>query len=87
MPESENDVCGVPPFEFKGWARDACYWHDLAYRKGSWHQENLSRKSIDKKFLEHLRLLAGANEARLMQAEAMYFIVRLIGGMFWEGRK
>ncbi len=83
------NYCGIKPFLVGGWADKACKWHDEAYTKGSTQQRFVSREEVDKAFLN--QLLNAANGAkyaplRRLQAYTFYRIVRLFGGLWWEGK-
>lgn len=64
--------------------------HDIAYLRGSWHQANLSRYEVDRAFLFQLLELAKYGRfkpLKRLQAYGMYGVVRLLGGLFWEGER
>lgn len=87
MKDDPAEGCGYSPLIVnKVFAKHACDWHDKTYLKGSWHQENLSRKEVDQHFLKQMLLLANTPWRRL-RAYAMYGIVRAVGGIFWEGER
>lgn len=68
----------------------ACVWHDQAYIKGSWHQQNLSREYVDRVFYNQLLILADRGTFRLgkrLQAKVAYKFVRQFGCNWWEGRE
>lgn len=65
----------------------ACEFHDRAYEDGSWHQKNLTRREVDKLFLDQMLLLAGNNTKKIIKAYAFYHIVRKFGWLFWEGKE
>lgn len=88
MSNSEKDDCGICPFTFRGWMKSACRWHDQAYKKDSWHQQNLSREYVDRVFLNQLLELAERGTFTLgkkAQAYAAYAFVRQFGSLWWEG--
>lgn len=88
MSDTEPNRCGICPFTFGGWAAPACVWHDEAYIKNSWHQQNMTRKEVDDYFLFLLLHLANQGSYRPLkkvQAYIMYKFVRSVGSFWWEG--
>jgi hypothetical protein len=87
MKEDASNDCGITPFKFRGWSKNACMWHDKAYLKDSWHQQNLTREQVDRWF--HTLLLIEANKGKFkalkrIQAYFMYQFVRAFGSKWWE---
>lgn len=85
--DDEAEGCGISPLIFRGWPKAVCNLHDRLYVKGSWAQENLTRKEADDHFLLSLLTVAGRNPLKRMASYVMYGAVRLFGGPFWEGKK
>lgn len=79
--------CGIWPFQFRGWMKHACHWHDMAYTSGSWQQRELSRETVDRYFLIQLLTMAGNNPLKIATAYAAYAVVRALGGFWWEGKR
>lgn len=85
--ESSFTGCGDPPFTVRDRRFiDACSWHDAAYSRGSWHQFNLSRYRVDRAFLEQMLQIADGQILPTAKAYLYYGIVRVFGGIWWEGR-
>ena len=63
----------------------AAEWHDIAYTKGSWHQQNMTRKQVDEIFLQ-LMLTCSTTTLQRARAYFYYGVVRAVGGIFWEGQ-
>lgn len=65
----------------------ACSWHDSAYLEGSEASKYLSRKETDHRFL--VQMLGIAKNDPMLKAKAYFYygLVRLFGGVFWEGLK
>lgn len=79
---------GISPILFGGWANRAAQQHDYEYERSStsWH----TRKQVDDEFLYNC--LAAAERGRFRagkraQAYAMYGIVRVVGGIWWDGEE
>lgn len=79
--------CGIWPLIFRGWPSQQCEVHDQFYIEGSWAQNNISRKRADDHFLEMLLEKSGNNFAKRAASYAMYGVVRVFGGWWWEGKK
>jgi hypothetical protein len=89
MKDDPSVGCGYG-VTFRGWAAKACGIHDEAYLKGSDAQKWLSRKEVDDAFLRDLKKRAHKTKfpvAALAAAQVMYGVVRLFGGVFWEGKR
>lgn len=90
MSEDKEQGCGIS----KLWMTpredpffSSCQMHDGMYTKGSPIQDLLSRKEADTLFLKHM-LNNSRNDWRLKARAYLYYaIVRLIGGLWWEGKK
>lgn len=87
MNDKEPDECGIQLARFRGWTQAACEFHDKAYIKGSWHQQNMSRKEVDKHFLSQLLLMSKNSVLKKAASYFMYSVTRLGGWMFWEGKR
>lgn len=87
MSDSEPDECGIKPITFRGWVKEQCRWHDLAYIKGSWHQLNMTRKQVDEHFLRMMLEDAQGNIPKRVASYVMYGVVRAVGWMWWEGKR
>lgn len=86
--ESDYIGCGDPPFTIKDTDFfKACEWHDRAYTDGSWHQQNLSRDEVDKWFLAQMLAIAGDSKIQRIRAYAYFWLVRLFGRKWWEGKR
>ena len=87
MVEDKYDGCGISNLISTG-PKDpfynACQWHDEAYSKGSFHEQNFSRKQMDLVFLAQMKLIAGKNLLLKTKAFLYYGIARLFGGTYWE---
>lgn len=89
MKDDKNEGCGYG-IVFRGWAKKACMIHDEAYLKGSDAEKWLTRKEVDDALYRDLKAAAYKSKwpnGALVMAGAMYGIVRLVGGLFWEGKK
>ena len=87
MSDTKGEGCGIYPLIIRRTKFvDACDWHDLAYLQKSWHQGNLSRKTVDKWFLTQMLGKANGRIDRI-QAHLFYGIARLFGGFWWEGNR
>lgn len=83
------NYCGIRPALLGGWADKACKWHDEAYTKGSTQQRHVSREEVDLAFLNQLLDMADGRKyatLRRLQAYTFYSIVRVFGGLWWEGK-
>lgn len=86
MTDTKGYGIGVYPFIIKDKVFEAAaVWHDIAYTKGSWHQQTLTRSKVDQHFLE-MMLQVADTPLRRLRAWSYYRVVRLIGWIFWEGR-
>ena len=90
MKEDNYSGCGISQI----WATDErdpfydiCLMHDAAYEKGSEIQKILSRKHLDKLFLNQCLEIAGSSIALKIKAYVYYSIVRSFGWLYWEGKK
>lgn len=63
----------------------ACAWHDVAYIRESFLQGKLTRKQVDRWFLDQMLRIA-TNWRERAQAYAFYALARVFGAPFWEGR-
>lgn len=83
------NYCGIKPLLVGGWADKACKWHDEAYTKGSTQQRHVSREEVDLAFLNQLLEAAKGTRfeyLKILQAHTFYTIVRMFGGLWWEGK-
>ena len=64
----------------------ACVWHDKAYTRGSKYQEYMSRGDVDDIFLSKMLDIAEDNATKTAKAFLYYGLVRIFGGIFWEGK-
>ena len=87
--QNKHLLCGVYPFETssKDTFTKACKLHDLAYIEGSIEQKIFSRKEVDQIFLKQMLELSGESKLKKAKAYTYYGLVRLFGGVFWEGSK
>ena len=85
--QNKQLLCGVYPFQTssKDTFTKACKSHDLAYIEGSIEQKIFSRKEVDQIFLKQMLELSGESKLKKIKAYTYYALVRLFGGMFWEG--
>lgn len=65
---------------------NCCAWHDIAYSQGSWHQQNLTRKEVDRRFLSYMLESAGSSMSKA-RAYLYYGFARVLGVLFWEGKE
>jgi len=74
---------------FRGWMSKACGYHDEAYLEGSDAQKWLSRKDVDRAFLRNLlnKSTGHLGALKAIAAYSAYGVVRLVGAIFWEGKK
>lgn len=89
MKDDPNIGCGYG-VTFRGWAAKACGYHDEAYLKGSDAEKWLTRKEVDDALYRDLKNAARLSKwpnGALVMAGVMYGVVRLVGGLFWEGKK
>lgn len=78
--------CGIWPILLKDKEfQNCCAWHDLAYTEGSWHEHNMTRAEVDKRFLGYM--LDNA-EGFFSKARAIFYysVSRALGRLFWEGK-
>lgn len=73
--------CGKAPLTINRYA-DGCAAHDFAYNSPT-YQEFHTRKEADQNLKKHL-LMVGAPK---VVANLFYWIVRRVGGFFWENDK
>lgn len=88
--DTKGEGCGIHPILLRGWPLTACEKHDAAYLVGSWHQANMSRAEVDRRFRLMLFELAKEGRFRLGKkalAWAMWGAARLLGGFWWEGKR
>lgn len=64
----------------------ACEFHDSAYEKDSFLQKKFTRAAIDKMFLNQMLVIAEENILLKARAYLYYYIVRIFGGKYWEGK-
>lgn len=81
-----GEDCGINPVQIRGWPKLACRWHDSAYSEGSWHEGNMSRYDVDRAFLRQLLTLSGNHIGKRILSYGMYYVARLFGARFWEGK-
>lgn len=89
MKDDTHDGCGYG-ITFRGWMKKVCAPHDDAYLQGSDAQKWLSRYDVDRAFLRD-----ALNQSRMGQFKfgkrmfsyLAYGVVRLVGGIFWEGKR
>lgn len=86
MVDTEPNDCGIKPFTFRGWVKAACAFHDQAYIKDSWHQQNMTRIELDRWFLTQMLEISGRNILKIGASYLMYGVTRVFGGRWWEGK-
>lgn len=64
----------------------AAEWHDSAYTKGSWQQQYMTRKEVDERFLDLMDYCC-TTRAQHMRAYTYYYVSRVLGRFFWEGKE
>jgi hypothetical protein len=84
--DTKGTGCGIWPFLFRGWPKNACEWHDKAYTEKSWAEHNLTRLEVDRIFLAQLKELSGRNPLKQIASRLMYGVVRALGWKWWEGK-
>ncbi len=90
MTDTRGEECGIHPVQIRGWPKWACRVHDRYYAKDSWAQLNLTRSEADQAFLNMLLNSSRQGSYRRLKKVAsytMYGISRLLGWMWWEGRR
>ena len=87
MPDTKGIGCGIYPVLLTNTRFvAACEWHDNAYTEKSWAEANLTRKQVDKWFLDQMLTIAGGNWWHRARARLFYGIARLAGNLWWEGK-
>jgi hypothetical protein len=87
MADNEPDECGIAPLTFRGWVKESCAMHDKFYVRDSWAQRNLTRREADNRFLLMMLEQSGGNVAKRAASYVMWGVSRLLGGVFWEGKR
>lgn len=90
MKDDKHEGCGIYPILWRGWSNRACKVHDEAYTNNSDAEKWLTRKEVDDALLRDLLMAASKGNFRAGKraaAYAMYGAVRLLGGLFWEGKR
>lgn len=93
--EGEKDRCGGgflhTPQSDK--LTPACEVHDHEYVKAESGEQTKSRKQVDDQFLDQMLTLVAYEKNSwkrgllTVQAYTYYGIVRLVGGLFWDGER
>lgn len=89
MKDDPTEGCGYW-ITFRGWMNRACKPHDSAYLENSDAQKWLSRKDVDDAFLRDLLLASKRGRFQIGKrafSYVAYGVVRLVAGIFWEGKK
>lgn len=87
MTEDKYEGCGIG----KIWLvtdtvfYPACITHDEAYLADSDEQKTMTRYEVDRRFLDQMLSVADTRWRRI-RAYGAYYIARLLGGFYWEGR-
>jgi len=58
----------------------------MAYSQDSWASLNLTREEVDRRFLHMMLVIAGDNRIQRARARLFYYLARIFGGPFWDGK-
>lgn len=87
--DDKEDGCGISKWWLtseKDPLRSACLWHDDSYVAGKPIQQVLTRKEVDKLFLQQMINLSGKSLLLKARAYTYYAIARTFGSKYWEGK-
>lgn len=65
--------------------RDACSWHDHAYRNRAWYEYmGVSFSKVNEIFYDMMLKIAGDNKVEQLRALTYYSIVCVVGRFLWD---